>query len=734
MLYCKSTANKETLQKIEPKQKEYEILIVEDSEFFAKVLLKNLAKYPEYHVELALSYKEAQEKFKQKEYDYIILDLFLPDAYGEELVDAVMRQTEAKIIILTSEVDFYVREALFKKGIIDYLIKDKHFASSIKAIRYDIQSIEKNIESTVLIIEESVLMTKELQKILHMRNYEVLTAKNAHEGLRLIQTRNINTIIMDLKLPDKEGLDLLREIKDFDEVCHIPVIVISANYDPETVRNAFKLGANDFIKQPFNLEEFILKVDLSVETNRKYTDILCTKKLLEEYKMAIDESSLVSKTDLKGIITYANDAFVKISGYTRDELIGKPHNIVRHPDMPAETFKELWETIQNKKVWKGIIKNRKKNGDSYYVQSTIVPIVDADDDIVEYIAIRTDVTELETYKELLKNELNASHNNLYYLYQYEQAIDDFVAVLKTDTNGIITYVNDNFCTISGYSEKELLGRDCKELRSPKHIVSGDCESIYAHLKNNETITMLFENIAKNGHSYFIDTHIYPMTDKNNMPVEYLHLMYDVTELIELHKEIERTQKEIIYKMGEIGETRSKETGNHVKRVAEYSRLLAILAGLDEKECDTLFTASPMHDIGKVGIPDAILNKPGKLTKEEFEIMKTHTQIGYDILKNSNEPIIQAAAIVAYTHHEKYDGSGYPNGTKGEDIPIFGRITAVADVFDALGSDRCYKKAWELDRILELFKNERGKHFDPKLVDLFFDNLESFLEIRDKYKD
>jgi len=209
---------------------------------------------------------------------------------------------------------------------------------------------------------------------------------------------------------------------------------------------------------------------------------------------------------------------------------------------------------------------------------------------------------------------------------------------------------------------------------------------------------------------------------------------DVTEIVELNNAIEETQREVIYTMGEIGETRSKETGNHVKRVALYSKELALLYGLPLEEADRLHMASPMHDIGKVGIPDAILNAPRKLTFDEFEIMKTHASLGYDMLKSSNKPILQAAAIVANEHHEKFDGSGYPNGTSANDIHIYGRITAVADVFDALGSQRVYKKAWELDRILELFKEESGKHFDPKLVKLFMDNLDRFLEIRDKFKD
>ena len=210
--------------------------------------------------------------------------------------------------------------------------------------------------------------------------------------------------------------------------------------------------------------------------------------------------------------------------------------------------------------------------------------------------------------------------------------------------------------------------------------------------------------------------------------------HDITDIEKLHKELEDTQREIIYKLGEIGESRNSETGQHVKRVAEYSKLLAQKVGLNQKDVNRLFMASPMHDIGKIGIPDAILNKNGKLDSDEFEIMKTHAQIGYEILKNSKRDILQAAAIVSYTHHEKWNGSGYPLGIKGEDIHIFGRITAIADVFDALGSERVYKKAWPLEKILELFKDEKGKHFDPNLIDIFMENLDEFLEIREKYKD
>ena len=209
---------------------------------------------------------------------------------------------------------------------------------------------------------------------------------------------------------------------------------------------------------------------------------------------------------------------------------------------------------------------------------------------------------------------------------------------------------------------------------------------------------------------------------------------DITEVMELNEAIEETQREVIYTMGEIGETRSKETGNHVKRVALYSKELALLYGLSQKEADLLQMASPMHDIGKVGIPDAILNAPRNLDSKEWQVMKRHAKLGYEMLKHSTKPILQAAATVAHEHHEKWDGSGYPRGIRAEEIHIFGRITAVADVFDALNSRRVYKESWMINDIIKLFDEESGKHFDPKIVTLLLNNLDIFLAINDKYKE
>lgn len=204
------------------------------------------------------------------------------------------------------------------------------------------------------------------------------------------------------------------------------------------------------------------------------------------------------------------------------------------------------------------------------------------------------------------------------------------------------------------------------------------------------------------------------------------------ENILLQSELEDTQREIVYRLSDAVETRSQETGNHVKRVAEYCKVMATHYGLPDAESDRLRLASPLHDVGKIGIPDAILNKPGGLEPDEWETMKQHAQMGYNLLSGSSQSIIQAGALIARDHHEKWDGTGYPDGKKGEEIHLYGRIVALADVYDALRNSRCYKPAWEKDKVVKLITEQSGKHFDPKLVEIFIQNIDQFETILARY--
>ncbi len=199
-------------------------------------------------------------------------------------------------------------------------------------------------------------------------------------------------------------------------------------------------------------------------------------------------------------------------------------------------------------------------------------------------------------------------------------------------------------------------------------------------------------------------------------------------------EIYDTQVEVINMLGRAAEFKDNETGNHVKRVGAYAYLLAVACGIDEREADLLRLASPMHDVGKIGVADKILKKPGRLDDEERAEMNKHAKMGSEIIGIQNSEVLKYASIIAREHHEKYNGKGYPNGTSGEDIHLFSRIVAIADVFDALTSKRPYKQPWSIEKAVNLLSEERGLHFDPKLVDLFIENLDEVKEIRDRYKE
>jgi len=336
-------------------------------------------------------------------------------------------------------------------------------------------------------------------------------------------------------------------------------------------------------------------------------------------------------------------------------------------------------------------------------------------------------TNIQVKNELLKEKTK-------YLEQYQYMIDESEAVIQFDMFGNIIDTNEHYCNLSQYTKEELIGQPIVNFLNTKNQDHEFYEEITNIIKEGKVYKGINSDLSKNGDTFTTKTVILPILNKDDLIEYFFCIRTDISELTALTDEIIATQKDIISTMGEIGESRSKETGLHVKRVAEYSKLLATKYGLSKEECELIYNASPMHDIGKVAIPDEILKKPGKLTPKEFEIMKTHSKLGYDMLKNSKREILATAAIIAHEHHEKFDGTGYPNNKKGEEIHIYGRITAIADIFDALGSNRCYKRAWSLEDIKKLLINGKGVEFDPILVNLFLVHIDEFLVIRDRLED
>lgn len=256
----------------------------------------------------------------------------------------------------------------------------------------------------------------------------------------------------------------------------------------------------------------------------------------------------------------------------------------------------------------------------------------------------------------------------------------------------------------------------------------NCSSIYSPLKHsNNAVFGAIQVVNKVGSPCFDDEDDEMLLFVSLYCEETLTSYFFEDELIDL-------QNDIVFLLAELGESRSKETAMHVKRVSAMCEHLATLAGFDQKDLSLIKLASPLHDIGKVGIPDSILQKPGRLDDNEFNTMKKHTLIGHRTLVNLHRKLLRAADAIAYEHHEKYDGTGYPRGLKGEEIHPYARITAICDVFDALANKRVYKPAWPREDVVNEFEKELGKHFDPVYCRIFLDHIDEFYEIIAEFPD
>jgi putative two-component system response regulator len=223
----------------------------------------------------------------------------------------------------------------------------------------------------------------------------------------------------------------------------------------------------------------------------------------------------------------------------------------------------------------------------------------------------------------------------------------------------------------------------------------------------------------------------PVHDRRDEVAGFVGVIVDLSAQKDAEEDARAARMGTITRLARAVETRDPDTGGHIDRIGELAKILAERLGLDAEKVEMIRVSSPMHDVGKIGIADSVLLKPAKLTPEERETMEQHTQIGHDILIGSHNEMLDMAARIALTHHERVDGSGYPNGLKGDEIPLEGRIVAVADVFDALTSDRVYRKAFDFERAIQMMREGRGTHFDPHVLDVLLADLAPFRRVADR---
>ena len=306
-----------------------------------------------------------------------------------------------------------------------------------------------------------------------------------------------------------------------------------------------------------------------------------------------------------------------------------------------------------------------------------------------------------------------------------------IEILKTQKVDLIL-MDLMMPVMDGYEATKIIKSDENLLNIPLIVISA--------LSDKSAITKALELGANEYVTKPFDIIEFRLRVKNAIRLGSYHTLLEeevakkTQELQTALDEVIKSEKDILGILGKTAEFRDNETSAHTVRVGEMSALIAKKFGWNDEDVELMRLAAPMHDMGKVGIPDNILLKPGKLEVEEFEIMKTHASIGHTILSQKETPLLKLAAEIANTHHEKHNGSGYPNALSGDDIPLCGSIVAVVDVFDALLSERPYKKAFTLDKTLDIIKGDAGTHFNPEVVDVFIDSLPEILEIRVSLQD
>jgi len=297
--------------------------------------------------------------------------------------------------------------------------------------------IEYSQKMNLLYVEDNADAREMTSMILGDFFGEISVAVDGLDGIDKFRNNDYDLIITDINMPNMNGLEMIEKIREINQ--DIPIVILSAHNEDDFFINSIKLGVDGYLLKPIDLEQMITVLNRVIQKNIYKIEAKTNLKLLEEYKEATNQSSIVSKTDIRGIITYVNDKFCEISGYTKEELIGKNHNIIRHPDNPKSIFKEMWDTIKkDKKIWKGIVRNRAKNGKSYYTDSIVMPILDLDGNILEFISLRHDVTNIMNPSKQLTEALK-NHKNPVLIYM---KLDRFDTMVEFYDNEYVEKIQD----------------------------------------------------------------------------------------------------------------------------------------------------------------------------------------------------------------------------------------------------------------------------------------------------
>lgn len=584
---------------------------------------------------------------------------------------------------------------------------------------------------SLLYVEDDAATREELAMILEPWVGQLHVAADGQAGFELFKAKRPDIVVTDIQMPKVNGLAMSGQIRAL--VPEQPIVVVSAYNDVEYLFKAIELGIDQYITKPVNVALLLKKLSAMGNTILALRERELNHALLSQYRTLVDQSAIVCKFSPEGRITYVNDKLCEISGFEAHELIGSDIGDLNHSSEPADKYLSMLASVQDGKRWADMVRRRRRDGSLFMVESSVVPILNELGAVTEVVVLDVDVTDHYEVYENLVHSLSQSNwsfkSQQHFFGEYKRALEMASSICVVDRQHRIVSVNKHFANLVGYPADELRGKPVKEIM-PDALAERCLEQVQQSSREHFiSRTSLFRDAQ--GQELQFSVGFVGLRDLRGEVESIIMICQDISQSTRIAREITDTQRELLYMLGEVVESRSQETGQHIRRVAQVSKYLAIKMGLSEEMAGMIEMAAPMHDVGKVGISDAILHKPGKLDVAEFDVMKNHATIGFKILGLVERPLLGIAASIAHGHHERFDGKGYPQGLAGEDIPIEARIVGMADVLDALSSTRAYKIAWTEQRVLDYFQEQRGKQFDPKLVDLLLENWQEIKALRNQ---
>ncbi|MEI6207786.1 MAG: response regulator [Desulfuromonadales bacterium] len=588
--------------------------------------------------------------------------------------------------------------------------------------RHTVAETSRHKPNRILLAEDNIINQKVAQALLNNLGYKADVVSNGLEAVSALELINYDLVLMDCMMPVMDGFEATTMIRDVSShvLNHaVPIVAMTANAMMKDREECLEAGMNDYLSKPVKKAELALV----------FAKWLPLREMLEDNaaaELSISDGAGLEVTDtmagtidvtfitpiLNRLLVYINSRDARAERYLDDNqkrLAGLPDKNIRQiiTLLKIFNFEAAHEALLSLSVRHGItlISDNTEGGQPFakmaYAPATVLVV----DDTPQNISLLNSVLMEEyTVKAATSGKqgieiCNSMPVDIVLLDVMMPEMDGFETCRQLKNNPLTQNIPTIFVTAKGEIEDETMGFAC-----------GAVDYITKPIRAAIVKSRVRTHLALYDQSRILESLVRQRTS-----------------------ELKNTYLEVLRRLGIAGEFRDNETGLHVARVCNYSRIIALAFGLPESEAEQLYHAAALHDAGKIGIPDSILFKPGKLDEEEWQVIRTHCDIGQKIIGNHpNNDLLKSAATIALTHHEQWNGSGYPQGLKRTEIPLAGRIVAIADVFDALTSERPYKKAWPVSDAVNEIVRSSGKHFDPQIIDSFLLNIPELTSVLQQF--